>query len=50
VFAVLVGTDSVPQANTYGEITADHLGRIYSSDFMNGSVNGGLVPKLANLI
>jgi hypothetical protein len=44
VFAALVGTDSVPQTDTYDEITTDHLGRFYSSDFMNGSVNGGFTP------
>jgi hypothetical protein len=50
VFAALVGIDSLSQTDTYGEITADHLGRIYSSNFINSSVNGGLVLRLANLI
>jgi hypothetical protein len=44
VFAALVGIDSVPQTYTYGEMTAAHLGEIYFSGFLDGSVNGGSVP------
>jgi hypothetical protein len=45
VFAALGGTDRVPQADTYGEITADHLGRIYSSRLYEWFGERRLHPK-----